>query len=251
MKIKRLGFGIGVVTTCVAALLVSMAGSGSAHVTAVSPDKPVKGGDAVITFRVPDEDDTAKTIKFTVTFPTATPVLSADTQPIAGWTPDVVTTKLDKPVKAGDLTVNEAVGSITWTAQDGVGVAPGQFQQFSIAVEGLPTDIDDLVMPATQTYDNGKVVNWSDQPPAPGAQEPEHPAPHLQLVNDTQTTANTATVPMVMTSQDDGARWLGGGALLVAGLALGFAVGALLRRRGPRRRTEFLDDEDALTSAGP
>jgi uncharacterized protein YcnI len=234
----------GGVAAAVTVVLLSAAGTASAHVTAVSPDKVVKGGDAVITFRVPDEDDTAKTSKFTVTFPASAPVLSADTAPVPGWTPTVVTTKLDKPLQVGDLTVTEAVSSVTWTAQDGAGIAPGQFQQFSIAVEGLPNSVDDLVMPATQTYDNGKVVNWSDQPPAPGAQEPEHPAPHVALSAE-EASANSAT-PMVMTSQDDSARWLGGAALLVAGLALGIAVGALLQRRRTRRPAGFLDDHDPL-----
>lgn len=246
MKLARSGGRIGGVAAAVLVLVLSAAGVASAHVTAVSPDKVVKGGDAVITFRVPDEDDAAKTTKFTVTFPTSAPVLDADTAPVPGWTPDVVTSKLDKPMKVGDLTVTEAVSSITWTAQDGAGIAPGQFQQFSIAVEGLPSNVDDLVMPATQTYDSGKVVNWSDQPPAPGAQEPEHPAPHLTLSADDAAPATNSTTPMVMTSQDDSARWLSGGALLVAALALGFAIGALLRRRRPRPTAGFIDDEEPV-----
>lgn len=238
----KLAGRIGGVAAAVLVLALSAAGVASAHVTAVSPDKVVKGGDAVITFRVPDEDDAAKTTRFTVTFPTSAPVLDADTAPVPGWTAEVATKELDKPLQVGDLSVKEVVSSITWTAQDGAGIAPGQFQQFSIAVEGLPSNVDELVMPAAQTYDNGKVVNWSDQPPATGAQEPEHPAPHLTLSADEAPAAATTT-PMVMTSQDDAARWLGGGALLLAALALGFGVGALLRRR-PRPAAGFIDDEE-------
>lgn len=238
----KLAGRIGGVAASVLVLALSAAGVASAHVTAVSPDKVVKGGDAVITFRVPDEDDAARTTKFAVTFPASAPVLDADTAPVPGWTAEVATKELDKPVQVGDLSVKEVVSSVTWTAQDGAGIAPGQFQQFSIAVEGLPSNVDELVMPATQAYDNGKVVNWSDQPPASGAQEPEHPAPHLTLAAD-EAPAAASTTPMVMTSQDDAARWLGGGALLLAALALGFGLGALLRRR-PKRAPGFIDDEE-------
>ncbi|EWM19035.1 YcnI family protein [Kutzneria sp. 744] len=240
----RLAGRIGGVATGILVLALSAAGVASAHVTAVSPDKTVKGGDAVITFRVPDEDDAARTTKFTVTFPASAPVLDADTTPVPGWTAEVATKELDKPLQVGDLTVKEVVSSVTWTAQDGTGIAPGQFQQFSIAVEGLPSNVDQLVMPATQTYDSGKVVNWGDQPPAPGAQEPEHPAPHLTLAADAAPAA-AVTTPMVMTSQDDGARWLGGGALLLAALALGVGIGALLRRR-PKPAAGFVDDEEPV-----
>ncbi|MEV6603143.1 YcnI family protein [Kutzneria sp. NPDC051319] len=242
----------GGVTIAVLCLLVAAAGAASAHVTAVSQDKVVKGGDAVITFRVPDEDDTARTTKFTVTFPTSAPVLSADTQAVAGWSADVATAKLDKPLTVGDLTVTQVVSSVTWTAQNGAGIAPEQFQQFSVAVEGLPSTVDELVMPATQTYDSGKVVNWSDQPAAAGAQEPEHPAPHLTLAaanDDASAPTTTAATPMVMASQDDGARWLGGTALLIAALALGFGVGALSRRRRSRPAAGFLDDQETSKAA--
>jgi uncharacterized protein YcnI len=44
----------------------------------------------------------------------------------------------------------------------------------------LPDDVDQLVFPAIQTYDDGETVRWIEETPEGGA-EPEHPAPVLTL----------------------------------------------------------------------
>jgi periplasmic copper chaperone A len=222
----------GVVTVGGAAvLLLAAAGVASAHVSAHSPDQPAKGGDAEIIFRVPDEEDAAGTVKIEVDFPLTTPLPTADVKPVPGWTGQVNTTKLPQPVNMGNFTVDTAVQSITWTAQPGTKINPGEFQEFAISVEGLPTNTDTLLMPATQSYDNGDVVKWDQLPPAPGQAEPEHPAPSLILVAAGTSSHDTATTAPAPGSSDTTARWLGGIGIALAGLALGITIGLLLRRR--------------------
>lgn len=216
----------GALVTATGLFVLVGAGVASAHVSAHSPDNPTKGGDAEIVFRVPNEEDTAHTTKVAVTFSTTSPLSNAAIAPIPGWTAQENMITLAKPVKMNGATVKTAVGSIVWTAAAGGGTALGQFQEFDIAVEGLPDNTDQLVMPTVQTYDNGDVVNWN-QPTVAGQPDPEHPAPVLALAAaDTPTAAPAAT-----SSSDNTARWLAAGGLLVAVLALGLAIVAFLRRR--------------------
>jgi uncharacterized protein YcnI len=193
------------VTLGAAAGLTALAtGIAAAHVVVQAPGAQ-QGGDSVLTFRVPDESDTASTTKLTVTLPGLD---SAYTQTVQGWT-----AKFDKNDK------NEYV-TVTWTADPGTpGIAPGQFQLFPLFVDGLPKQ-DKLTFPAAQTYSNGTVVQWN-QPTGNDGKEPEHPVPTITLAaggDDMGAPAAAAST----TSSDDTARWLGG-----IGLALG-AVGALL-----------------------
>jgi hypothetical protein len=95
-------------------------------------------------------------------------------------------------------------------------------------------------LPATQTYSDGKVVRW-DQPPLPGGGEPEYPAPLLELsgtpapehqMPPPQAPAAAPTAQPVAEAPkaaDDTARWLAGGALIVA--AVGVVVAVVGRRR--------------------
>ncbi|HEY1569981.1 MAG TPA: YcnI family protein [Pseudonocardiaceae bacterium] len=230
-------FALRLTTTVVATglLVLGAAGVASAHVTAHSPDTLTKGGFAEIVFRVPDEEDTAHTTKVQVNFSATAPVPDAQIKPVDGWTATVTMMNLPKPVNTNKETLTTAVRSITWTAPRGQGIAPGQFQEFPIVVEGLP-DIDTMVMPAVQTYDNGDIVQWNQLTVA-GKAEPEHPAPHLTLAaaGDTATAADTAAViPPAASSSDGTARWLAGIGIVLAAVAFGFGLGAFLRRRPGR-----------------
>lgn len=161
-------------TTAAAGLL--LAGAASAHVTVSSTDA-ARGGYGMLTFRVPNESDTAATTELTVTLPADTPLAHISAQAKPGWTVSTKTTKLDAPVKTGDFELTEAVTSITWTATDG-GIPVGAFDTFAISGGPLP-DADTLVLPATQTYADGEVVAWDEE--ATGDEEPAHPAPTLTL----------------------------------------------------------------------
>ncbi|WP_328611535.1 YcnI family protein [Amycolatopsis sp. NBC_00345] len=230
-----------VVTVGVAAIAaLVLAGVASAHVSAHSPDQPAKGGDAEIVFRVPDEAEDAATTKIEVGFPSATPIPGADVEHVPGWTSRVTTAKLAKPVNMGKNTVDTAVQSITWTAEPGTKIGPGEFQEFTVSVEGLPTNADELVMPTIQTYDNGTVVKWDEQAAA-GQAEPTHPAPSLALAAERAGTGamgsegGASTTATAAPASDSTARWLGVAGVVLGALGLGVALGLLIRRRAVPR----------------
>jgi uncharacterized protein YcnI len=225
-----------------AAALVAAAGlalsaplAASAHVR-VDPDQASPGGYAVLTFRVPTESATAGTVKLEVDFPTKTPFTTVSYQPVPGWTAAVTTSKLSKPVTIAGATVTEAPTKIVWTADSGVQVSPGQFQQFSISAGNVP-DTGSMVMPAIQTYSDGTVVKW-DQPTPASGDEPQHPAPTL-YINDappsdsapTIVSSTTAASPDSQDSSTDAvALGVGVTGVALAAIALVIAVFALARR---------------------
>jgi uncharacterized protein YcnI len=221
-------------------LTLGLPGLASAHVTAnVYGEQPAKGGYGAIVLRVPNEEPDAGTTKVEVTIPTEYALSSVRTKPVPGWTAEVTKTQLPEPVRNGrDAEVSEVATSITWTAQGENKIAAGttEYQEFAFSAGPLPTTVDTLVLPAAQTYEGGKVVNWEDPPPAEGAEEPEHPAPTVALAEadedghghggEESEGADTA-----MSADDDTARWLGGAGLAVGALGLGVGAGALLRSR--------------------
>ncbi len=94
-----------------------------------------------ISFRAPNESATASTVKFELTFPTATPITSVRTAPLPGWKAVVTKGKLPKPVTIENATITQAVLSVVWTAEPGVGIAPGQFGLFQILTGALPVSV--------------------------------------------------------------------------------------------------------------
>ncbi|MDQ4010991.1 MAG: YcnI family protein [Actinomycetota bacterium] len=187
---RRLGRRAAVVGAVSVVVLLALAGVASAHVT-VNPRSAEQGGYTKVAFRVPNERDTASTTALEINFPTDHPIVSVSTRAVPGWTSTVQKTALAQPITTeGGEQVTETVSKITWT---GGKIAPGTFEEFDVSLGPLPTDTDQLVFKALQTYDNGEVVRWIDTP-APGAAEPEHPAPVLKLTpaNTSLTTATTS-----------------------------------------------------------
>ncbi len=169
---------IAVVGTAAAVVLLG-ALPASAHVTVSSTDA-APGGFGKLVFRVPTESDTASTVGVTVSLPADTPFAFVSVKPKPGWAAKTTTTKLDEPVTVGDFNLTEAVTKVTWTAEQGTDIAPGEFDEFEISAGPFPEDVDSMSFPAVQTYDDGEVVKWS-QPVVPGEEEPELPAPTLEL----------------------------------------------------------------------
>lgn len=233
--------GIGVVVGVAGALVV--AGAASAHVK-VSGIDTTQGGYGVLTFRVPSESATASTTELTVTFPSDTPITSASTQPMAGWTATVKTAKLAKPQKTDDGTVDTYVSQVDWKADNAAAaVPPGEFQMFNLSVGPLP-EKSSVSFPALQYYSDGSTVNWNEAS-ADGA-EPEHPAPVLQLAAATSDTSGSTSTPTVtaqasgssmdMSSADDTA-WTGIAGLIAGILGL-IAGGIALVRSGRKSAAE-------------
>ncbi|MFJ4666350.1 YcnI family copper-binding membrane protein [Kitasatospora purpeofusca] len=190
------------VALAAAASVVALAGPAFAHVT-VNPGSAEQGGYTAVDFRVPNENDAAGTVKLEVNLPLDHPLASVRTQPLPGWTSTVEKAKLDKPIKVHGNDVNEAVSKITWTADAGVKVAPGQFQEFRVSLGPLPTDTEALVFKALQTYDNGDVVRWIDEA-KDGQPEPAKPAPVLKLTKATSADGHGVTASATPSAAADG-----------------------------------------------
>ncbi|WNI16542.1 YcnI family copper-binding membrane protein [Actinacidiphila sp. ITFR-21] len=216
-----------------------------AHVT-VSPDAAGKGGYSTVSFKVPNEEDSASTVKVEVILPTDHPIASVSVQPVPGWTAQITTVKLATPVTTDDGTVDRAAARITWT---GGKIAPGQFQQFPVSLGPLPTDTDSLSFKTLQTYSDGEVARWIEIP-RPGRPEPQNPAPTLTLTaaadGAAAGTATAAGTPPAAPAADAGkpvaasdavggsdgtARALGIIGIVVGAIGVGFGVFAGRRRR--------------------
>ncbi|GAA2764456.1 YcnI family protein [Streptomyces paradoxus] len=150
-----------------------------AHVSVQPEGTAAKGGYAVVNFKVPNERDDASTTKLEVTFPSDHPLASVMPEPMPGWKIEVTKSKLDKPLEMHGEKITEAVTKVTWTA-DGKGIEPGYFEKFPLSVGQLPEDTDELVFKALQTYSNKEVVRWIEVPQK-GQEEPDNPAPVLEL----------------------------------------------------------------------
>jgi uncharacterized protein len=145
-------------------------------------------------------------------------------------------------VQVNGATITEAVTQITWTAQDG-GLPPDQFTEFEVSVGTFPDDADQITFPTVQTYSDGEVARWVENV-EPGAPEPEHPAPALELASagDTAHGAHAENAgpgqaadvrPAAATDSSDGvARTLGGFAVALAVAALAWSLLAGRRARG-------------------
>ncbi|MFE6054250.1 YcnI family protein [Kitasatospora sp. NPDC056446] len=220
-------------TVLAGAAVLATAVPAFAHVT-VQPGTAAQGGYTVVAVRVPDESDTASTTKLEVALPADHPVASVSTEPLPGWTATTEKTKLATPVKTDDGDeITEAVSKVSWTADAGTKIAPGQFQDFRVSLGPLPTDTDKLVLKALQTYDDGTVVRWIDES-VPGQAEPQHPAPILALTKAVAAGASgdaSSSSASSSSGSDGTARTLG-----IVGIAVG-VVGAALGVLGLRRRT--------------
>ena len=239
----------GIVTALAAACVLTAAGAASAHVT-VHPESYAKGAtDGVLTFRVPNEEDTASTTEVQVFLPTGHPVLGVLVSPRDGWTAKVTNTRLKTPVKTDDGTITDVVSEITWT---GGKIGPGQFEDFNVAFGQLPEDTDQLVFKTLQTYSDGKTVRWIEEP-ARGEEEPEDPAPVLRLMAETvadeagDSAASSAKgadgsggprSAKASAGSDSTARGLGAAGLAVGVLGLAAAGFALVRGRSTGSRAE-------------
>lgn len=229
--------------------LVGLAGPLSAHVT-VNPNTAEQGGYAKLSFRVPTESDDTSTVKMVIEFPS--PQIAAfkpaRVQPHAGWSYTVETTHLEVPVKIGDTDVSDVMKSVTWTADTPEGgIKPGEFDEFSISLGPLPSDVDTLTFKAIQTYSDGEEVGWIESV-GPDGEKPERPAPVLTLTaaaadhgvatkveaEKAQDKSEQSQAEQAVSKDDlDGARTLGILGLVSGALGLATAIGALVvvRRR--------------------
>lgn len=215
------------IATLIGVLVFVLAWPAAAHVTVSSPGAKADE-EAVLTFQVPAESDTAATARVAIQLP---PLASVSVLPLPGWRITTRTSRLAKPVVTDDGDkVTEAVTEIDWTASSRASaIAPGRFQQFTIDAGPLPR-VDSLAFGVVQTYSDGTVVRWN-QVAAPGSgAEPDHPKPVLTLAAQ-----DAGTQPAAKPASAVGPTVLAVTALVVAAAALGFAiVGRARDKEGPR-----------------
>ncbi|MFF8729981.1 YcnI family protein [Streptomyces sp. NPDC015171] len=240
MKASR----IAAATLVAGSAVVVLSAPAFAHVSVQPEGTAAKGGYAVVDFKVPNERDNASTTKIEVSLPADHPIASVMPQPVPGWKVAVTKSKLDKPLTMHGEKIDEAVSKVTWTA-DGKGIEPGYFQKFPLSLGALPENADELTFKAIQTYSNKEVVRWIEVPQK-GQDEPENPAPVLELsaatedhhgsagatdtADKTDKTEKTAAASDSGSDSDTTARVLGAAGIVigVAGVAYGVLAG---RRR--------------------
>jgi uncharacterized protein YcnI len=173
---KRAFMSLSIAGTAGLLLAVSAPLAASAHVT-IDPGTATPGSYTVVTLKVPNESATASTTRVEVALPTDLPFTSVRYVPVPGWSAELVRESLPEPVMVGENELTESVTSVIWTAESGSEIGDGQLQQFDLSLGPVP-DTGSIVLPATQGYSDGTVVEWADT-----ADDAEHPAPVL-YIND-------------------------------------------------------------------
>ena len=219
----------GLVVIAIVALSAGIAG---AHVTISPSSLPQGTSDAILTFRVPNESSTANVIGLRIQFPLAHPIVVLNPEAGSGWTVSVHSTTLPKPVTTDDGTFTTTVSEIDWSAGS---IPVGQFGEFNVLAQGLPSGTSLLIFKAVQLYSDGTSVNWI-QVPTKAAPDPSHPAPSLVLtppgngsasaapVGAVSSPAAATTAHQVSSSADNG---LAIAALILAGFAVLVALLAI------------------------
>lgn len=167
--------------------------------------------------------------------PTSHPIAQLLVEPVPGWSASVRTVTLPKPITTDDGTFSQAVSEVIWS---GGRIRPGQFQDFTISADPMPTGISKLAFKSLQTYSNGDIVRWIDLP-QPGQPAPDHPAPTVILTTGTLAagatparTAGAGSTPAASVA-DGLTRVLAVASLLVALLAILLVLMAGRRARRP------------------
>jgi uncharacterized protein YcnI len=214
-------------------LVVGAPLAASAHVK-VSPNQASAGQDIALTFRVPNESESAGTVKVEIDLPTKTPFAGAEYDPVAGWTAQIVNSKLPKPIKNDGVEVTEAPTKVIFTANPGVEIKAGQFQEFALALDLTP-NTGSVEFPTYQTYSDGTVVKWNEKTPSSG-DEPDNPAPTL-YINDAPPPGEASGVTVSSAATDaagstaESALILGTAGLALGAIALVLGVFAFVRSR--------------------
>jgi uncharacterized protein len=248
MRIARLRT-VGLLAAGIAVAGLAFAGAASAHVTVSAPGATSGGSDQIITFRVPTESATASTVGLKVQLPTDTPIASVLVQPTPGWTNTQKSVTLKTPIKTDDGDITQAVSEIDWTASSPAeGIKPGEFDEFVIIAGQLP-DAKSLTFKAIQLYSDKSQVAWTDVAAPGSTEEPDHPAPVLDLgaaaatpeASTTPSSGPTATLEPIPGSNSDATPTSSSNtvptvlaviALVIAVVGAGLAAMAFRARRG-------------------
>lgn len=219
-----------------AALALLAPAAAQAHVS-LHPNEVPTGSFATLDIRVPNEMESANTVKLAVQVPPG--FLDISTEYMPGWSSKVLTSKLAKPVQTDDGEVTEQVREIVWTGEGAQGkIPPSQFLNFPISTEIPGKAGQELTFKVLQYYDNGEVIRWIGSP------DSETPAPQIDVTTAggvLQDVAGSETAPpnpsastsasTASSSSDSASKGLGIAALIVGALGLIAGGAALIRSR--------------------
>jgi periplasmic copper chaperone A len=200
------------VLTLIGAAL-ALAPAASAHVTA-NPPSGVAGEFTKLDFRVPHGCEGSATTSLTVRVPEG--VLFVSPEVVPGWKESVTTAKFAKPVEVFGETHTEGVRTITWR---GGPLPEGRMLDFGVSLRLPEGEGKTIYFPSVQRCEKG-VHRWITIP-VEGQEEPEEPAPGVELIAAEATEGEQAapTPAPVVESDDSDDR---------ANLALGFGIGGLV-----------------------
>ncbi len=220
---------LGVLTSAV------VAEPASAHVSVTADDATRGAPEALLTFRVLNENEDATTVRVEIKLPVKFPLASVRPSPEPGWIVSTTPTTFNPPITTADGALTTGVGTITYTAAPGnPGVPVGGFVAFKVLAGPLPAGTESLAFPTVQTYSDGVVSRWIT-PTVPGAGEPDDPAPVLRLGAGEGAGALSAAQdagPGSVTAADlRVTRIMAVIALVVGGAGALFGVGALTHAR--------------------
>ena len=226
---------LSLTATAALALVLVAPLTASAHVT-IDDDTADPGDYALVTFKVPNESESAATTGLTIQLPSDTPFTSVRYVPIAGWTTELVTTTLPEPVAFGEGEITEAVTSVVITAEPGAELSGRELGLFTLSLGAVP-EVGSIAFPTEQRYSDGTTVSWSE------AADGEHPAPLLFVTDapvehehagapvagvEGATDVDHSTAPDAAT--DPFARTLGIVGIVIGLAGIAVAAAAVLRR---------------------
>jgi len=156
---------------------LAVASTAAAHVS-IAESEVAAGSYALLTFGVPHGCEGSPTTEVRIQMPTSIPQVTPTVD--ANWDVEKVMEPLATPLDAAHgETIDERVAEVVYTAR--TPLADGFRQAFVLSLQ-IPEDAAGtaLEFPTIQTCEDGETA-WIEQPTATG-EEPEHPAPSVQVV---------------------------------------------------------------------
>jgi uncharacterized protein YcnI len=189
---------------------------------AVTPDQAVQGESARLTFMVTDDRPGAYTTRIELRLPDDAPVAETWPMSVSDWAPLITMRPVDGALPGlhhGEVT--EVVSAITWIRAEATGTEPKP-AELSISLGPMPP-IDRMTFTVVQTYSDGFVATWGEEPIANGTR-PEFPAAIVRLEPAAGAAGAGAAGPGTAAVEPADGSTDGGLGLLDAGLAAGLLV---------------------------
>jgi uncharacterized protein YcnI len=234
LRARHLGRRSLVGAAAASALLLALgAGAASAHV-GVDHDEIVAGESTVLTFSV--GHGCAGSPTTSMKFQVPTDVLNAQPLVKPGWDISIEREQLAAPVESGHgQEQTDRVAVVTFTATEGNALPSDYRDTFSLSFRAPETE-GELFFKVVQGCEEGENA-WIEEWDGTG-EEPEHPAPSVQVVAalaDAGATpvADVGTAAPVDGDDDGDSNGLAIAALIVGGLGLVAGGAALVRGRRP------------------